>query len=95
MIGRYCMVRTNSAGVFAGIVKSRDGEEVVLTDARRIWYWNGAASLSQLATDGTSQPKQCKFPCPVAEVLLLGVIEVIPITDKARDSIAKVPVWQE
>lgn len=95
MIGRYCMVRTNSAGVFAGIVKSRDGEEVVLTDARRIWYWKGAASLSQLATDGTSQPKQCKFPCPVAEVLLLGVIEVIPITDKARDSIAKVPVWQE
>ena len=95
MIGRYCMVRTNSAGVFAGIVKSRDGEEVVLTDARRIWYWKGAASLSQLATDGTSQPKQCKFPCPVAEVLLLGVIEVSPITDKARDSIAKVPVWQE
>ena len=95
MIGRYCMVRTYSAGVFAGTVKTRDGEEVVLTDARRIWYWKGAASLSQLATDGTSQPKQCKFPRPVAEVLLRGVIEIIPITDKARDSIAKVPEWAE
>jgi hypothetical protein len=95
MIGRYCLVRTYSAGVFAGTVASRDGEEIVLTDARRIWYWKGAASLSQLATIGTSKPKECKFPCPVGEVLLRGVIEVIPITDGARDSIAKVPEWVE
>lgn len=95
MIGRYCMVRTYSAGVFAGTVQSRDGEEIVLTNARRIWYWKGAASLSQLATDGTSQPTQCKFPAPVAEVLLRGVIEIIPITDAARNSIAKVPEWRE
>lgn len=95
MIGKYCMVRTYSAGVFAGTVKSRDGKEAVLTDARRIWYWKGAASLSQLATSGTSLPKQCKFPEPVSEVLLTEVIEIIPITDKAKDSISKVPVWQE
>lgn len=95
MIGRYCMVRTYSAGVFAGVVQSRDGEEIVLTNARRIWYWKGAASLSQLATDGTSQPGQCKFPAPVAEVLLRGVIEIIPITDAAATSIAKVPEWRE
>lgn len=95
MIGRYCMVRTYSAGVFAGTVQSRDGEEIVLTDARRIWYWKGAASLSQLATDGTSQPTQCKFPAPVTEVLLRGVIEIILITDAARNSIAKVPEWRE
>lgn len=93
LTGRYCMVRTYSAGVFAGTVKERDGEEIVLTDARRIWYWKGAASLSQLATDGTSKPKECTFPCAVSEVLLRGVIEIIPITDKARDSLAKVPVW--
>lgn len=93
--GRYCMVRTYSAGVFAGTVQSRNGDEVVLTNARRIWYWKGAASLSQLATDGTSLPKECKFPCAVSEVMLLGVIEIIPITDKARDSLIKVPVWSE
>jgi hypothetical protein len=38
LIGRYCMVRTQSAGVFAGVVQSREGGEIVLTDARRIWY---------------------------------------------------------
>ena len=93
MIGRYCMVRTRSAGVFAGTVAERCGAEVLLKNARRIWYWSGAATLSQLATDGTSMPEDCKFPAPVAEVLLLEVIEIIPITDAAAESIASVPVW--
>ena len=38
-IGKYCMVRTYSAGVFAGILKKLDGKEAVLTNARRIWFW--------------------------------------------------------
>lgn len=94
MEGRYCMVRTYSAGVFAGTVKSRNGKEAVLTDARRIWYWAGAASLSQLAIDGTSDPKNCKFPLPVPEVVLTEVIEIIPISDNAKASIESVPVWK-
>ena len=95
LIGRYCMVRTYSAGVFAGTVKSREGKEFVLTDARRIWYWDGAASLSQLATSGTSKPQHCKFPEPVLEVFLTEVIEVIPITPAAAESIMEVPVWKK
>lgn len=91
----YCMVRTYSAGVFAGYIESRDGKEVVLRDARRIWYWAGAASLSQLAMEGTSKPDECKFPCTVDKVILTEVIEIIPITDKARESIEGVEVWQE
>jgi hypothetical protein len=87
------MVRTYSAGVFAGTVKSREGKEVLLVDARRIWYWSGAASLSELATKGTSNPTQCKFPAPVPEVLLTEVIEIIPITESAAQSIAGVPEW--
>jgi hypothetical protein len=95
MVGKYCIVRTYSAGVFAGTVKSRKGKEVVLKNARRIWYWKGAASLSQLATDGTSEPSSCKFPCPVAEVLLTEVIEIIPITLAAKKSIEMVPEWKQ
>jgi hypothetical protein len=95
MIGKYCMVRTYSAGVFAGTIKERNGKEAVLTDARRVWFWRGAASLSQLATTGTSKPSECQFPCAVPEVLLTEVIEIIPITDVAAKSIAEVPVWQE
>lgn len=90
----HCIVRTYSAGVFAGYVESRDGKEAVLRDARRIWYWDGAASLSQLATDGTSKPENCKFPCEVDKVILTEVIEIIPTTEKARQSIESVAVWK-
>ena len=91
----YCMVRTYSAGVFAGYVESRNGKEAVLRNARRIWYWAGAASLSQLAVDGTSKPDACKFPCPVDKVVLNELIEIIPITTKAKYSIDEVPIWEE
>ena len=89
------MVRTYSAGVFAGTVQSRDGKEVGLTDARQVWCWAGAATLSQLATDGTSAPENCKFSDPVAEVLLTEAIEIIPITEKARASLASVTPWKK
>ncbi len=94
MIGRYCMVRTKNAGVFAGTVAKLDGQTALLTDARRIWYWDGAATLSQLATTGTSKPENCKLPAPVEEVLLFEVIEAIPITDVAAKSIASVREWK-
>ena len=94
MIGKYCIVRTHSAGVFAGTLESRDGKEVVLTDARRIWYWDGAASLSQLAMSGTRNPKSCKFPEPVTEVCLTEAIEIIPCSQQAIDSIKGVPIWK-
>lgn len=90
----YCMVRTYSAGVFAGYVAERNGKEATLKKARRIWYWDGAASLSQLATDGTNKPENCKFPCEVEEVILTEVIEIIPITEKAKKSIESVKVWE-
>lgn len=95
MIKKHCMVRTRDAGVFAGILQKLEGDQAKLTIARRIWYWDGAASLSQLAVDGTSKPQNCKFPTPVAEVLLLGVIEIIPMTEQAVASINSVPVWAQ
>ena len=92
---KYCIVRTYSAGVFAGFVKSQNGKEVIILNARRIWYWTGAASLSQLAMEGTSNPKQCKFPCEVTEITLTEAIEIIPCTEKARKSIAEVAIWKQ
>lgn len=90
----YVIVRTYSAGVFAGYLKSRKGQEVVLLNARRLWQWYGAASLSQLAVDGVSKPESCKFPCEVESIELLQAIEITPCTRKAQDSIAGVSVWK-
>ena len=90
---KHVIVRTYSAGVFAGVLASRKGSEVVLKNARRLWYWSGAASLSQLAVDGVSNPGACKFPVAVPEVTLLGVIEILPLSDKAKATIDSVAVW--
>jgi hypothetical protein len=90
---RYVIVRTHSAGVFAGNLLSRKGKEVVLTNARRLWYWIGAASLSELAVRGTSQPNGCKFPVAVPRVELTEAIEILGVSAKAEASIKGVPIW--
>jgi len=92
---KYVIARTYSAGVFAGHLKSRKGKEVVLNDARRIWYWEGAATLSQLAMEGTKLPDKCKFPQEVDEIILTEVIEITPCTKEAEESIKGVPVWKK
>ncbi len=90
---KYVIVRTFSAGVFAGYLESRTGREVVLRNARRIWYWDGAASLSELAMQGTCKPQNCKFPAEVDRVELLEAIEILDVTPKAKKSIEEVKIW--
>ena len=90
---RFVIVRTLSAGVFAGNLESRQGQEVILRNARRLWYWSGAASLSQLAMEGTKDPKNCKFPCEVDREELLQAIEIIDVSEAAEKSIKEVPIW--
>lgn len=94
MIGKYVLVRTYSAGVHTGILESRAGKEVVLKDSRRIWYWDGAATLSQLALEGTAKAENCKFAVALPEILLTEAIEVIPCSKKAEASIRGVAEWK-
>lgn len=89
----YKIVRTLSAGVFAGYVTARVGQEVTMIEARRLWYWSGAASLSQLATEGVKNPKECKFAMPVS-VELLQVIEILDVTAASFSSLKQVPIWK-
>ena len=88
------IIRTEKAGVFYGELVKRVGQEAKLKNVRRLWYWDGAASLSQLAVDGTMKPNECKFTVIVSEMEVLGVIEVIPCTDKAIESIDGVREWK-
>lgn len=88
------IVRSDRAGVFFGKIKERNGDEITMTDVRRIWYWDGAASLSQLAVEGTKKPQNCKFTIYVPEMTILGVNEIIPCTDEAEASINGVPEWR-
>lgn len=89
------IVRSQNAGVFAGEIVSRKGSEVVMKNARRIWYWSGASSLSELAIKGTANPASCKFPIAVPSVIILGVIEIIEMSEVAINSINSVPEWKQ
>lgn len=89
---RY-IIRTDRAGVFCAKIAERRGSEADLVDARRLHYWTGAASLSQLATEGLSR-QGSRFTVTVPQMTVLGVIEIIPCTDKALASIDAVPVWR-
>ena len=94
MIGKKVIVRSTHAGVFFGTLKAKVGQEVTLTACRRIWYWDGAASISQLAAEGTKKPDSCKFTMPVDEIVIMEAIEIIPCTPQAIKSIEGVPEWK-
>lgn len=88
------IVRCDRSGVFYGEIESRNGQEVTMRNARCLWYWDGAASLLQLAKDGTSEPRNCKFTVYVDELTVVDAIEIMPCTDKAADSIEGVSEWR-
>ena len=94
LIGKKVIIRAYGAGVFYGTLSEVDGDTVEIKSARRLWYWDGAASLSQLATEGVTKPRGCKFTVTVDNCTVLGVIEIIPCTEKAVESINNVPVWK-
>lgn len=91
---KYYIVRADRAGVFFGNIKERNGSEVTMTNVRRLWCWDGAASLSQLAVEGTKAPGNCKFTITVPEMTILGVIEVIPCSAEAERNIKAVREWK-
>lgn len=95
--GKMVIVRCRSAGVFFGELSSHDKATgtAVLSNARRVWYWAGASSLSQLAVDGTSKPSECKIPVAVPIITVAEVIEIIPCTKTAVNSLTGIKVWKQ
>jgi hypothetical protein len=94
-LNQYVIVRTYSAGVFAGTLIKKEGDEVEMHNARRLWYWDGASSLSQLAEEGVKKPENCKFPQEVGQVVLLGVVEILKVSEAAKKSIDGVEIWKQ
>mgnify|MGYP001573912019 CR=1 FL=1 len=92
--GPYVIVRCAAAGVHAGNLASRKGTEVELSNTRRIWYWSGAATLSELALTGPKKLAECKFSVVLPSITLLDVCEIIPCSDTAATVIAGVPEWR-
>lgn len=90
----WVVIRSRDAGVFlARLIKEENGR-VELENSRRIYYWDGAATLSQLALEGVKKVSNCKFPIELPKQTVIGVCEIIPATEEAVKSIQSVPVWK-
>lgn len=87
-LGKYVVVRTYTAGVHCGVLKRKSGQEVELTDARRIWRWFGAKTLSEVSLHGIdTKNADTNVSEPVSSIELTQAIEVLPCTDKAEASL--------
>ena len=86
-IGEYVIVRTYSAGVWFGKLEAKTGNEVYLTEARRMYQWWCAKSisLSGVAKYGINQEKS-KI-CPTVDRVWLEAIEILDLTDIAIQSL--------
>ena len=93
-IGKFCIVRCDGVGVFAGTVVDREGDTVLMENARKLWRWEGAAAVEQISMDGTVAPKDCKFTVWVSDVLLTNMLQTIVATDEAKAVIEAVPEWK-
>ena len=86
--------RGNRSGVFFGTLLEKNGQEVKIGECRRLWYWDGACSISEIAKIGTTRPDNCKFTVTVEELTILDCIEIIPCTEKATKIIEEVKEWK-
>lgn len=83
LIGQHVVVRTFSAGVHIGTLVAKDGENVLLKDARRLWKWSGAFTLSEVSQTGIKKADS-RMACAVPLIELTNANEIIPTTEKAR-----------
>ena len=90
----YYIVRGDRSGVFFGKIAERNGSEVRMRKVRKLWYWDGACAVEQLAKDGVSCPNNCKFTVTVEEMTITDAIQIIQCTEKAKESISGVKEWK-
>ena len=85
------IIRCAQAGVFYAEIADRRGDEADLVNARRIWQWEGAYTLSDVAFTGVTSISKLSLP---VSLTVLGVIELLPCTPEAVASIDAVPIWK-
>lgn len=88
------IVRGDRSGVFFGAIKERKGQEIEMTNVRKLWYWSGAGAVEQLSQDGISNQRESKFTVIVDSIIITDAIEILPCTERAIKSIGEVREWR-
>ncbi len=92
--GKKCVVRCKNSGVFYGTFQWLEGTLCLLTDVQNIWYWAGAATILQLATDGVALPDETKITIKVSRLVVTDAVEIVPCTEKATQCLDNITPWK-
>lgn len=90
----YVIIRATGAGCHAGELVSERGTRIELRNARRLWRWYGAQTLSELAVYGASRPEECRFAPPVARQVILAACEIIYCQPEGEKMIRECSEWR-
>jgi hypothetical protein len=93
-LNKKVIVRADRAGVFYGILTAKEGNEVQLTNARKLYYWSGANTVEDLALRGVLNPNNCKFTDVVNEITVNNYLQILICTKIASSNIENVTVWK-
>lgn len=94
VLGKKCIVRGNNSGVFyATVVKIEDKTVVEMQDVRRVYYWDGANTISDLAVQGSKTSYNCKITVPVEQVVITDCVEINVCTEKAINNLDSIKIW--
>ena len=94
LIGKYCIVRSNLAGVFFGILTNKVGEELTLSKARKFYFFSGANTVEDLAVQGALNVKNNKLTVEVEEIVISKFEQILPCTKEAVKQIKTIPIWK-
>ena len=94
MENKYYIIRGDRSGVFFGQIAGRNGQEVELRNVRKLWCWEGACAVEQLAVDGVTRPNSCKFTVVVPAMVVTDAIQILPCSDKAAKILGEVKAWK-
>lgn len=93
LIGKYVIVRSHMAGVFFGILSAKEGTELTLSNARKLYYFVGANTVEDLAKQGALDVANCQFTVEIETMVISDFVQILPCTEKAINNIKSVPAW--
>ena len=93
LINKEIIARIERAGVFHGTLDYLDAEIIRMKDVRRIYSWEGALSVTDMAVNGISRGKITP-PVSVVEFMSNNIIELNKCSEKATRSIESIQTWK-
>ena len=91
---QYYIVRGDRSGLYTGNIESQNGKEVVMTNVRNIWHWNGACGVMQLALDGPDAGRETRITVELPEITVLDAVAIYPCSAEAEKIFREAKPWR-